>query len=71
MKKKIVLELVLFVTLLIGATAAVAMVDTTDRFAAASCGRCGDGQCVKSCGENATSCPQDCGGTPVPSFAGR
>ena len=26
------------------------------------CGRCGDGACVKSCGENATSCPVDCGG---------
>jgi len=26
-----------------------------------ACGRCGDGQCVKSCGETATSCPQDCG----------
>jgi hypothetical protein len=25
------------------------------------CGRCGDGQCVKSCGETATSCPADCG----------
>jgi hypothetical protein len=25
------------------------------------CGRCGDGQCVKSCGETATSCPVDCG----------
>jgi hypothetical protein len=30
------------------------------------CGRCGDGQCVKSCGETATSCPRDCGGVPVP-----
>jgi hypothetical protein len=29
------------------------------------CGRCGDGQCVKSCGETATSCPKDCGGVPV------
>jgi hypothetical protein len=28
------------------------------------CGRCGDGQCVKSCGETATSCPADCGGVP-------
>ncbi|HLL02317.1 MAG TPA: hypothetical protein VK539_17155 [Myxococcaceae bacterium] len=26
------------------------------------CGRCGDGQCVKSCGENKDSCPIDCGG---------
>jgi hypothetical protein len=34
---------------------------------ARACGRCGDGQCVKSCGETATSCPADCGGKPVPS----
>jgi hypothetical protein len=25
------------------------------------CGRCGDGQCVKQCGETATNCPADCG----------
>ncbi len=25
------------------------------------CGRCGDGACVKSCGETSTSCPKDCG----------
>jgi hypothetical protein len=25
------------------------------------CGRCGDGQCVASCGETAQSCPRDCG----------
>jgi hypothetical protein len=25
------------------------------------CGRCGDGACVKSCGETVTSCPKDCG----------
>ena len=31
---------------------------------AAACARCGDGQCQKSCGENATSCPRDCGGVP-------
>lgn len=37
--------------------------------AAARCGRCGDGQCVKSCGETATSCPADCGGVPQPSAA--
>lgn len=28
---------------------------------AGACGRCGDGQCVKSCGETAQSCPRDCG----------
>jgi hypothetical protein len=30
--------------------------------AAAFCAKCGDGQCQKSCGENATTCPRDCGG---------
>jgi len=30
----------------------------------AACARCGDGQCQKSCGENATTCPRDCGGVP-------
>lgn len=28
---------------------------------AASCARCGDGVCAKSC-ENAQTCPRDCGG---------
>jgi hypothetical protein len=26
------------------------------------CGRCGDGTCVKSCGETKDTCPIDCGG---------
>ncbi len=39
-------------------------------FATARCGRCGDGQCVKSCGETAQSCPVDCGGGGEPSAAG-
>lgn len=39
-------------------------------FSAGACGRCGDGQCVKSCGENAQSCPIDCGGG-VPAGGGR
>lgn len=25
------------------------------------CGKCGDGACVRSCGETATTCPADCG----------
>lgn len=29
---------------------------------AASCARCGDGVCARSC-ENAKTCPADCGGT--------
>jgi hypothetical protein len=29
-----------------------------------ACGKCGDGKCVKQCGENAISCPRDCGGSP-------
>jgi len=28
---------------------------------ARSCGKCGDGYCSKSCGENALTCPKDCG----------
>jgi hypothetical protein len=28
---------------------------------AKACGKCGDGQCVKQCGETPTSCPRDCG----------
>lgn len=27
---------------------------------AAACGKCGDGQCVKTCGENEKTCPADC-----------
>ncbi len=30
--------------------------------AAAACAKCGDGQCQKSCGETAKTCPRDCGG---------
>lgn len=30
----------------------------------AFCAKCGDGQCQKSCGENAITCPRDCGGVP-------
>ena len=30
----------------------------------AFCAKCGDGQCQKSCGENAQTCPRDCGGGP-------
>lgn len=37
-------------------------------FSAGACGRCGDGQCVKSCGETSQSCPRDCG---VPSDSAR
>lgn len=36
---------------------------------AAACGRCGDGACVKSCGENAKTCPADCGGVPSEAVA--
>lgn len=28
---------------------------------AAICGKCGDGHCVRQCGENPISCPADCG----------
>jgi len=33
-----------------------------DSIARAACGKCGDGQCVKQCGETAQTCPKDCGG---------
>lgn len=29
----------------------------------ARCGRCGDGFCNPSCGENEITCPADCGAT--------
>jgi hypothetical protein len=38
----------------------------TDALVKTSCAKCGDGQCQKSCGENATSCPADCGGGGIP-----
>ena len=28
-----------------------------------ACGKCGDGACVRSCGETPQSCPIDCGVT--------
>ena len=31
----------------------------------AMCGKCGDGFCNPHCGETATSCPADCGGTTI------
>ena len=46
------------------AAPAVAKQPTFDNACAtkvAACGRCGDGQCVKSCGETPTTCPKDCG----------
>jgi hypothetical protein len=33
-----------------------------------ACAKCGDGQCQRSCGENAQSCPRDCGGVPQTSI---
>jgi hypothetical protein len=33
-----------------------------DEITDSMCGRCGDGSCVASCGENAQTCPKDCGG---------
>lgn len=68
MTKKLSAAVVLcFLTLVLGVcgfvgvsgyTQSVACDGTT---ASSSCGRCGDGQCVKSCGENARTCPADCG----------
>lgn len=42
----------------------VANVTANEPQAAAACARCGDGQCQRSCGENAVTCPRDCGGVP-------
>ncbi len=28
----------------------------------AACSKCGDGRCTPQCGENAQTCPRDCGG---------
>lgn len=52
------------------AESAVPSDSKTEVASSARCGRCGDGSCVKSCGETAESCPVDCGGGPgVPSVA--
>jgi hypothetical protein len=50
----------------IGIYAQFPVVKATDNEpqAPAFCAKCGDGQCQKSCGENATTCPRDCGGVP-------
>lgn len=40
-----------------GYTQLVARATDTPAF----CAKCGDGQCQKSCGENAVTCPRDCG----------
>lgn len=36
--------------------------ENDSRVTAAACAKCGDGQCQTSCGENASTCPKDCGG---------
>jgi hypothetical protein len=45
--------------------AAVCVAEVADDAANAEpmCGKCGDGYCNPRCGETATSCPKDCGGT--------
>lgn len=43
--------------------ALVCVSDEADEAADAMCGKCGDGYCNPRCGETATSCPKDCGGT--------
>ena len=34
--------------------------DSSKQAQAAACGKCGDGQCVRQCGENERTCPRDC-----------
>lgn len=64
------MSIALFVLVSIGASTPMAVAGdsaldkpcaTTTTTAVAVCGRCGDGQCVRSCGETAQSCPRDCG----------
>ncbi|HEX9983902.1 MAG TPA: hypothetical protein VGF69_11610 [Thermoanaerobaculia bacterium] len=43
--------------------------DAKTKVSDARCGRCGDGSCVKSCGETRETCPIDCGGVGEPSVA--
>lgn len=43
--------------------APVCVPDVADEAGNAMCGKCGDGYCNPRCGETATSCPKDCGGT--------
>lgn len=40
---------------------AVVAESTPETQVAARCGKCGDGQCVRSCGETPETCPVDCG----------
>ena len=43
--------------------APVCIAAADDESGDAMCGKCGDGYCNPRCGETATSCPKDCGGT--------
>jgi hypothetical protein len=73
MSRKLSLLSLCGLLLISGATSIVAetaaSADSKTNVSAARCGKCGDGSCVKSCGETALSCPIDCGGVPQPSLA--
>jgi hypothetical protein len=73
MSRKLSLLLVCFAVLMFGSTFVVAETaapaDSKTEVSSARCGRCGDGSCVKSCGETPESCPIDCGGIGEPSAA--
>jgi hypothetical protein len=73
MSRKLSLLFLCSLLLISGATSllaeAAASNDAKASVAAERCGKCGDGSCVKSCGETALSCPIDCGGVPKPSLA--
>ncbi len=45
----------------VNAAPAVNATPVPEALPVARCGRCGDGQCVASCGETAQNCPIDCG----------
>lgn len=72
MSRKLSLLSLCCLLLISGATTVIAEsaapADSKTSVAAERCGRCGDGSCVKSCGETAQSCPIDCGGVPQPSL---
>lgn len=73
MSRKLSLLSLCCLLLISGATSVIAetaaQTDSKTSVSAARCGKCGDGSCVKSCGETAQSCPIDCGGVPQPSMA--
>jgi len=61
MKRKLSLLLITLALLVAASFATVSALSVDTRTAASRCGKCGDGQCVASCGETSQTCPKDCG----------